>query len=134
MNMVHISGNLVKDPELRYSSAGKPFCNFSLAVNRKKNPETGEVITDFFDFVSFGATAELCGNYLKKGNKTAVEGRLQSRSYTDKNGVKRKSIEIIVDSIDFFTVPRKTEPSPISVAASDVFPECEINDEDLPFF
>lgn len=136
MNTVCISGNLTKDPKLRYSANSTAFATLGLAVNRPKNKNTGEVVTDFFDVVCFGAIAELCANSLKKGNKASVFGKLQSRSYTDKNGVKRKSIEIVAYSVDFYTLPKaaQTTAAPIDLKPSDVFIGPDVTDEDLPFF
>lgn len=133
MNTVIISGNLTRDPELRYRASGKAFCNLGIAVNRPKN-DKGEVVTDFFDAVTFGAVAELCGNYLKKGSRTFIQGRLQSSSYTDKTGAKRSKVEIIADKVEFSSIEKKTKPEPVKVTQADVFLGPEVEDDDLPFF
>jgi single-strand DNA-binding protein len=90
-------GRLTRDPELRYTSSGIAVAKFTLAINRKFNREE----TDFIDIVTWRGLAENCANYLGKGSMVAVEGRLQIRSYEDKNGNKRKAAEITADDVRF---------------------------------
>jgi single-strand DNA-binding protein len=85
-------GRLTRDPELRYLQNGTAVATFTLAVNRKYNKEE----TDFIDIVAWRQLAEHCANYLSKGRLVAVEGRLQIRSYEDKEGQKRKVTEIVL--------------------------------------
>ena len=99
MNRVFLSGNLTRDPEVRYSQNGMAFARMGIAINRRsKNKDVKEV--DFFNIVAFDKTAEFCGKYLTKGSRVLVEGYLQTSSY-EKDGVKRTSVEIMVNNIEF---------------------------------
>jgi single-strand DNA-binding protein len=103
MNKVILSGNLTRDPEVRYTQSGMAYAKFGLAVTRpfsSKNND-GQPTTDFFNLTSWGKTAEFCGRYLKKGSRVLVEGRIQNDNYEDKNGVKHYSVNINVDTIEF---------------------------------
>ena len=99
MNRVFLSGNLTRDPEVRYSQTGMAFARMGIAINRRsKNKDVKEV--DFFNIVAFDKTAEFCGKYLTKGSRVLVEGYLQTSSY-EKDGVKRTSVDIMVNNIEF---------------------------------
>ena len=100
MNKVILSGNLTRDPEVRYSQSGTAFAKTGIAVSRpySKNSET---TTDFFNLTVFGKQAEFCGRYLKKGSAVILEGRVENDNYEDKNGVKRYSVNIMVEHIEF---------------------------------
>ena len=99
MNKIFISGNLTRDPEVRYTSGGKSYAKMGIAVNRyKKKDGTQEV--DFFNMTAWDKTAEFCGKYLRKGSKVVVEGRLQTSSYEGKDGTKKTGYDIIIDSIE----------------------------------
>ena len=100
MNRVILSGNLTRDPEVRYSQSGKAFARIGIAVNRAYSKDK-EKITDFFNLTAFNKTAEFCGNYLHKGSRVLVEGNLQTSTYENKDGVKVSSVDIIVDNIEF---------------------------------
>lgn len=96
-NKVILAGHLVRDPELKQTASGESVTTFSLAVNRTgKNGEC-----DFFDVTAWRKTAELVATYLKKGRPVLVCGRLQNRSWTDKQGNKRTSAEIVADEVAF---------------------------------
>ncbi len=97
LNRVILIGRLTRDPELRYLQNGTAVASFTLAVNRKYNREE----TDFIDIVVWRGLAENCANYLGKGRLAAVEGRLQIRSYEDKEGIRRKAIEVVADDVRF---------------------------------
>lgn len=104
MNKVFLSGNLTKDPEVRYTQSGMAYARMGIAVNRQyssKNNTDGQPTVDFFNLTSWGKTAEFCGRYLKKGSSVIVEGRIQNDNYEDKNGVKHYSVNINVDNIEF---------------------------------
>ena len=96
-NKVILMGHLVRDPELKQTNSGESVTTFSLAVNR--NGKNGEC--DFFDITAWRKTAELVATYLKKGRPVLVCGRLQNRSWTDKQGNKRTSTEIVADEVAF---------------------------------
>ena len=102
MNKVILLGRLTKDPEVRYTAGTNTtaVCRYTLAVNRQYKRE-GEPDADFFNCVTFGNRAEFSGKYLHKGNMIAVVGELRNSSYTDKNGTKRYSIDIVVSEVHF---------------------------------
>lgn len=102
LNKIVLQGRLCKDPELRYTQSGTAVASFTLAVDRdSKNKGTGERPVDFIDCVAWRNTAEFAANYFSKGRMTVVEGRLQIRDWTDKDGNKRKSAEVLVGSLYF---------------------------------
>ncbi len=96
MNLVVLTGRLTRDPELKFGQSGKAYSRFSLAVDRPM--QKGEA--DFINCVAFGKTAELIGEYLRKGRKVGVQGRIQMNRY-EVNGEKRTSYDVLVDSIEF---------------------------------
>lgn len=102
MNMIALMGNIARDMELRETPNGRAVLSFPLAVNKK----IGEA--DFFDLVAWDKTAELISKYFKKGDKIAVSGRLSSRTWEDKQGNRRKSVEVIVDRV-YFTGAKRVE-------------------------
>ncbi|OGC03339.1 hypothetical protein A2276_00250 [candidate division WOR-1 bacterium RIFOXYA12_FULL_43_27] len=98
-NKVFLIGNLVRDPELRYTPSGLPVCKFVLAVNRQKKKDGGEQECDFINVVTWRRLAEICGEYLKKGRPAAIEGYLQIRPYKDKAGKERTFTEVVADNM-----------------------------------
>ena len=103
MNKTILIGNLTRDPELTETPSGVAVCKFSIAVSRDYADADGNRETDFFNITVWRGRAENCGKYLKKGNKVAIVGRLQNRSYEDKDGVKRTVTDIIADEVEFLT-------------------------------
>lgn len=102
LNRIIIMGRLARDPELRRTQNGTAVTSFALAVDRDfKDKTTGEKQCDFIDCVAWKNTAEFVSNYFTKGRMAIVEGKLQTRTWSDKNGDKRKSVEVIVDSAYF---------------------------------
>ncbi|NQS89874.1 single-stranded DNA-binding protein [Patescibacteria group bacterium] len=101
LNRVILIGNLTRDPELRYTPDGTPVVSFTLAVNRSFTNQQGEREADFIPVVAWRKQAERCSEYLAKGSQVAVEGRLQIRSYEDKDGIKRKVAEVIAWRVTF---------------------------------
>ena len=99
MNKVFLSGNITRDPEVRYSNSGKAFTKMGIAVRRQFSKDKDAV--DFFNLVAFDKTAEFCGRYMLKGTRVLVEGRLQTSSYEAQDGSKRTSTEIMIDNIEF---------------------------------
>ena len=101
INKVILIGNLGKDPELRYTSSGVAVASFTLATNESwKDPEGNvQERTQWHSIVAWRKLAEICGEYLKKGSKVYLEGKLQYRNYDDKNGVKRYVTEIVLDEL-----------------------------------
>ena len=103
MNKVYLIGNLTRDPESTVTSSGVHVCRFAVAVNRNYTGADGNRETDFFNITVWRQLADTCGKYLKKGNKVAVVGQLQNRSYEDKDGVKRTVTDIVASEIEFLT-------------------------------
>ncbi len=102
MNKFIIMGRMTKDPEVRYSQGQNQtaIARFSLAVDRKFKKE-GEPDADFFNCTAFGKNAEVIERYCGKGSKIMVDGRVQNNNYTDKNGNKVYSVQVVVESIEF---------------------------------
>ena len=102
LNKIVIMGRMTKDPEVRHTQAGVSVASFTLAVDRDvKNKQTGERDVDFIDCVAWRNTAEFVGNYFGKGKMTVVEGKLQMRTWEDKEGNKRRNAEVQVDNVYF---------------------------------
>ncbi|RLE07756.1 single-stranded DNA-binding protein [Candidatus Aerophobetes bacterium] len=101
LNYIVLIGNLARDPELRYTPDGTPVVSFTIAVNRPFVNQKGEREADFIPIVVWRNRAERCSEYLMKGSQVAVEGRLQIRSYEDKDGIKRKRAEVIAWRVEF---------------------------------
>lgn len=101
LNKIIIMGRLTRDPELRRTGSGTAVTSFSLAVDRDFKSQSGEKETDFIDVVAWRSTAEFVSKYFTKGRMAVVEGRLQIRDYTNKDGQKRRVAEIVADNIYF---------------------------------
>ena len=102
LNRIILMGRLTRDPELRHTQTGTPVASFSLAVDRDfKDKSTGERATDFIDVVAWRQTAEFVCRYFAKGRMAVVEGRLQIRDLTDRDGGKRRSAEVVADNVYF---------------------------------
>lgn len=97
LNKVQIIGNLGRDPEMRYTPSGSAVTNFTVAVNRPRRGQDGNTIdeTEWFRVVLWDKLAETANEFLRKGRTVYIEGRLQSRKYTDKDGVEKTSVEIV---------------------------------------
>ena len=123
MNKVILIGNLTRDPELSETPSGVAVCRFSIAVSRDYAGQDGNRETDFFNITVWRGRAEVCGKYLKKGNKVAVVGSLQNRSYDDKDGNKRYVTDIVASEVEFLTPQRSvfsTAP-PFELTKSSIF-------------
>ena len=103
LNRVVLVGRLTRDPELRYSPSGVAVTNFTLAIDRKFKNAQGEREADFIPCVVFKQLAELCANYLAKGKLASVDGRIQIRTYNDKDGQKRWVTEVIAEDVHFLS-------------------------------
>ena len=101
LNKIIIMGRLTRDPELRRTGSGTAVTSFSLAVDRDFKSQSGEKETDFIDVVAWRSTAEFVSKYFTKGRMAVVEGRLQIREWTDKEGGKRRSAEVVADNVYF---------------------------------
>ncbi len=112
LNKVLLIGNLTRDPELRYTPQGTPVCTFGLATNRSWQPSAGgerQEETEFHRIVAWNKLAELCSELLFKGRKTFVEGRLQTRNWTDAQGQERTTVEIVIDNMIVLDSKRKDD-------------------------
>lgn len=101
LNKIFLMGRLTKNPELRRTQSGLAVTSFSIAVDRDFKGQNGERETDFVDIVAWRSTAEFVSRYFAKGRMAVVEGRLQMRDWTDRDGNKRRSAEVIADNIYF---------------------------------
>lgn len=97
MNNVILMGRLTRDPELKYSQSGKAYCRFTVAINREFNREEA----DFINCLAFGKTAETIAEWLGKGRRIALQGRIQTGNYENKNGDKVNTFEVIADRFEF---------------------------------
>ena len=129
LNKVQIIGHLGKDPEMRYTPSGKPVTTFSVAVSRSWNSADGERHneTEWFNVVAWGNLAEICKQYLVKGQQVYIEGRLQTRRWDDTEGVKHTSVEIVANEMMILGERRDTNHSAGEAPETD-----EIEDE-YPF-
>ncbi len=133
MNKVILIGNLTRDPELSETPSGVAVCRFSIAVSRDYADSDGNRETDFFNITVWRRRAENCGKYLKKGNKVAIVGSLQNRSYEDKDGIKKTVTDVVANEVEFLT-PKQTEEETVVVSTRRQrnFIE-QIDDNQLPF-
>ena len=149
LNVAAINGRLVADPELRTTNTGVNVCSFTVACDRSFVRQGEERQCDFIDVVAWRTTAEFVSKYFHKGNMIGVQGSIQVRSYTDKNGINRKAFEIIADNVHFcggrnenggfsqgYSAPvaaPASAPAPaFSTADAGSFKEIP-DDDDLPF-
>lgn len=138
MNHITLMGRLTRDPELRRTQSGIPVTFFSLAVPRDfRDKESGEATTDFIDIVAWRHNADFVSNYFTKGRVAVVEGRLQLRNWTDNEGNKRRSAEVLAERVYFGDYTKDAAASPKAPRAAGPVPasagyEAEA-DEELPF-
>lgn len=152
LNHITIMGRLTRDPELRYTQSQTPVASFTLAVDRDfGSRDGGEKQTDFIDCVAWRQTAEFVSKYFTKGSMAVVSGRLQIRDWTDRDGGKRRSAEVVVDNMYFGESRRRDGDSgdsrsssyssygnsgsagKSSAPAASVFAELDDGDGELPF-
>lgn len=140
LNRITIMGRLTAEPELRRTGSGMAVTSFSLAVDRDFSArESGERETDFIDCVAWRGTAEFVDKYFTKGKMAAVAGRLQIRNWTDKDGNKRKTAEVVADNVYFCDSKRdsaenntQSVDTPPTISTPD-FAEVDIDESLLPF-
>ena len=138
LNRIIIMGRLVRDPELRTTQSGTSVTSFTLAVDRDFKGQNGEKETDFIEVVAWKNTAEFVAKHFTKGRMAVVEGRLQIRNWTDKDGNKRNTAEVVADNVYFGDSKKedsKKEDStaPSYNAPSSQFAEIDDDEGDLPF-
>ena len=134
LNKVLLIGNLTRDPELRYIPSGSAVTSFTLAMNRVYKLQTGEKKEEvsFVRVVVWGRLAEVCNDYLKKGNPVFVEGRLQSRSWDGPDGQKRNALEVIAANIQFLKQSSGREKEPVDLGSTDKEDIPDIQLEEAP--
>ena len=133
MNKIILLGRLTKDPEVRYTNAGKVVTQFTLAVDRPFANQDGQKEADFIPVIIWGKQAETFGNSFAKGQRALVEGRLQIRSYDGKDGNKHWVTEVIADRFEFIE-RKETAAKPAQQQASfDAFGSSVPYDEEIPF-
>ena len=138
MNKVFLIGRLTRDPELRYTGSNVPVCSFSIAVNRTFTNSNGEREADFINIVVWRKQAENVKNYLSQGSQVAVDGRIQTRNYEDKEGNKRYITEVVADNVEFLGSKKdgnskSDEPTPYDFKDEDTKEEKTTDVEDNPF-
>ena len=101
LNVVVLMGRLVADPQLRQTTTGKNVASFRVACDRGRRDANGQNQADFFDVVAWDRSAEFVCRYFQKGSMIAIDGRLQSRNYQDKNGNNRTAVEVVANNINF---------------------------------
>ena len=135
LNKVMIIGHLGRDPEMRYTPSGRPVTTFSVATSRSWNTSNGErrSDTEWFNVVSWGSLAEICKQYLSKGQQVYIEGRLQTRRWEDDDGNKRTTVEIVAKEM-IMLGDRKKKPDKDEVEQEKELTENSIEEEDeFPF-
>lgn len=133
LNKIFIMGRLTKNPELRRTQSGKAVTSFALAVDRDFKGQNGEKETDFIEVVAWKNTAEFAAKYFTKGRMAVVEGRLQIRDWTDKDGNKRTIAEVVADNV-YFGDSKRDGQQDKPVAQQPDFAEIDDDlEEDLPF-
>ena len=110
LNRIVLMGRLTRDPELRRTQSGTAVTSFTIACDRDFKAQSGEKETDFIDIVAWRGTAEFVSKYFAKGRMAIVEGRLQIRDWTDREGGKRRSAEVVADNIYFGDSKRDSAP------------------------
>lgn len=130
LNKIFIMGLLTRDPELRRTQNGTAVTSFTLAVDRDFKNADGTKDTDFIDVVAWRTTAEFVSKYFSKGRMAVVEGRLQLRDWTDKDGNKRKTGEVVADRMYFGDSKQEGKKQ---LAPADDFCEIEDDGDPLPF-
>ncbi|MEO8356514.1 MAG: single-stranded DNA-binding protein [Chloroflexota bacterium] len=136
LNKVQIIGHLGRDPEMRYTPSGRPVTTFTVAVSRSWNTVDGERHneTEWFNVVAWGNLAEICKQYLNKGQQVYIEGRLQTRRWDDKEGVKHTSVEVVANEM-MMLGDRRDHASSTSQTSESVSDDSEMtaNEDEFPF-
>lgn len=141
-NKVILVGNMVADPELKTTPNGVPVTNFSIAVSRRFQAKEGQQDVDFINVVCWRQNAEFVKRFFNKGRSILVCGQLQSRSWTDNNGQKRYTLEVVADEVSFVDrkpdgqsapIGQSSAPAPYSNAGESISFEEMSTDDDLPF-
>lgn len=129
MNKIQIIGRLTGNPELKTTSSGVQVCSFSVAVHRRFNREE----TDFFPVVVWREAGVNCNKYLSKGSQVAVVGSVQLNRYEDKDGIKRVSVSIQAEEVEYLSSPKNQNEDTSKTAKEIVDSLQEVDDENMPF-
>lgn len=132
MNVSVLVGRLTKDVDLRYTQSGKAVANFTLAVDRPFRNQQGEQEADFINCVTWGKQAENLAQYMKKGSRVGVDGRIQSRTYENDQGATVFVTEVVADSVQFLESKKNHKPKE-EQAVDAVVEDIPFDDRDLPF-
>lgn len=134
LNHIVVMGRLTSDPELRHTQSGTSVASFTLAVDRDRKNESGDRETDFIPVVVWGKTAEFVSKYFNKGKMAVLEGRLQIRGWTDKEGNKRNTAEIVANAV-YFGDSKKEENTDIGFGSlpKNQFADLDDDDGELPW-
>lgn len=122
LNVVAIIGRMVKDPELKTTNSGKSVCSFRIANDSGYKDASGQRQTNWLDVTAWGKTAEFVCKYFPKGALIAIDGRLQTRQYQDKNGQNRTAVEIVTQNASFCSSKESTSPTTQNAAQRPVAP------------
>ena len=136
LNHIDIMGRLTKAPELRYTQSQKPVASFTLAVDRDYTPHGEEKQTDFVNCVAWNGTADFVSKFFTKGSMAIVLGRLQMRDWTDRDGNKRTSAEVVAERVYFGEAKQRENTAPAATSTPDGtsrFQELNDTDGELPF-
>lgn len=136
LNKVMIIGRLGRDPEMRYTPSGRPVTTFSVATSRSWSTVDGErhQETEWFNVVAWGNLAEICKQYLTKGQQVYIEGRLQTRKWEDKEGNKHSSVEVVANEMMMLGDRRESSSNNYQIPEDDEAQEVLSSDEDeFPF-
>lgn len=141
LNRIILMGRLTRDPELRRTQSGTAVASFTLAVDRDFKGNDGEKATDFIDIAAWRNTAEFVSKYFSKGRMAVVEGRLQIREWTDRDGGKRKTAEVVAENVYFGDSKKDggnnqaAAPAPVDygLPSGDQYAELTYDDDDCPF-
>lgn len=142
LNKCFLMGRLGSDPELRHTQNGTPVASFRIAVDRDfRDKNSGERATDWIDVTAWRQTAEFVSHYFRKGRMAVVEGRIQTSSWTDKNGNRRDSLQVVADNIYFgdsknqesAAAPERNAGAPEQSYVKQGFVDLDGDDSDLPF-
>lgn len=126
-------GNLTRDPELSETNSGVAVCRFSIAVNRRRTSAEAEQQTDFFNVTAWRGLADTISRFCKKGNKIAVTGQIQIRTYEDREGAKKTAVDVVAEEVEFLSPKSndeaRTAEEPKKKPALQAFED----DSDIPF-
>ena len=124
LNKVMLIGRLGRDPEMRYTPSGRPVTSFSVAVNRTWTTSDGErkIETEWFNIVAWSNLAEICKQYLSKGQTVFIEGRLQTRHWDDNEGNKHTTVEVIANEMILLSERREEDTSASEIPGDEEFP------------